>query len=102
MDRLGPLSAADRVALHQARVGRGLQQDDRMPIRLCALSSVVVLFCATAAQVRDLHAQEAVKLTFDGQRAKEYVAHLSTDEMQGRMSCTEGYRKSADWVAGNF
>jgi hypothetical protein len=62
----------------------------------------IVLFCAMVAHAVRVHADEPKKLTFDGQRAKEYVAHLSTDDMQGRKSCTEGYRKSAEWVADNF
>jgi peptidase M28-like protein len=40
--------------------------------------------------------------TFDGVRAKQYVNHLSSDAMQGRESCTDGYREAADWVASSF
>ncbi len=39
---------------------------------------------------------------FDGAQAKQWVAHLSTDALQGRMTCTEGYRKAADWSASRF
>lgn len=46
--------------------------------------------------------EDGSRLVVDGQRAKGYVAYLSTDEMQGRASCTEGYRKAADWVAARF
>jgi len=42
------------------------------------------------------------QLTVDGDRAKAYVAYLCRDAMEGRASCTEGYRQAADWVAGNF
>ena len=42
------------------------------------------------------------KFVVNGERAKSFVAHLSTDAMEGRMSCTEGYRKAADWVAAKF
>ncbi len=41
-------------------------------------------------------------LQFDGQRAKQYVEHLSSDALEGRMTCTEGYRKAADWAAERF
>jgi hypothetical protein len=41
-------------------------------------------------------------LVVDGERIKGYIAYLSTDAMEGRMTCTEGYRKAADWVAGRF
>jgi len=42
------------------------------------------------------------EVVFDGARAKQYVTYLSSDEMEGRMSATEGYRKAADWVASRF
>jgi hypothetical protein len=38
----------------------------------------------------------------DGARTKSYVAYLSSDAMEGRMTCTDGYRKAAEWVAANF
>jgi len=38
----------------------------------------------------------------DGQRAKQYVRQLASDEFEGRKSATEGYRKAADWVADRF
>ena len=47
-------------------------------------------------------ADSETALRFDGQRAKETVAYLSRDEFQGRESCTEGYRRAADWSAEQF
>lgn len=41
-------------------------------------------------------------LRVDGERTKAYVAYLSSDLMQGRMSCTEGYRMAAEWAAARF
>ena len=66
--------------------------------RPVAVFAVVVLACWTAAVAGEGGSQ----LVVDGERAKSYVAHLSTDAMEGRMSCTEGYRKAADWVAVKF
>ena len=42
------------------------------------------------------------KLLPSGERAKEYVTYLASDAMQGRKPGTDGYRKSADWVAARF
>ena len=42
------------------------------------------------------------KPVVNGERTKLYVAHLSSDAMQGRMSCTEGYRQAAEWTAARF
>ncbi|MHB9081139.1 MAG: protease-associated domain-containing protein [Pirellulaceae bacterium] len=47
-------------------------------------------------------AQETPALKVDGNLAKEYVAHLSSDALQGRASGTPGYNQSADWAAAKF
>jgi len=46
--------------------------------------------------------EDPARLVVDGARAKAYVAHLSADALEGRASCTEGYRKAAEWVAAQF
>ena len=64
---------------------------------------VAVLFVLTFAAGRAaLSAEGDGKLVVDGERAKSYVAHLSSDAMQGRMSGTDGYRQAAEWVAARF
>ncbi|MHC4398768.1 MAG: M28 family peptidase [Planctomycetota bacterium] len=63
-----------------------------------ALPTILVLLCCASAYGGD----EPGALVVDGDRAKAFVAHLSTDAMEGRMSCTEGYRKAADWVSSRF
>jgi len=45
---------------------------------------------------------EGTKLRVNGDRIKEYIEWMSRDEMEGRKTLTEGYRKAADWAAGNF
>jgi len=45
---------------------------------------------------------QRTRLRVDGDRIKSYIEWLSRDEMQGRQSCTEGYRKAAEWAADNF
>ena len=47
-------------------------------------------------------AQETPTLKVDGNLTKEYVAHLSSDAMQGRASGTPGYSQAADWAAAKF
>jgi hypothetical protein len=49
-----------------------------------------------------LSAETKSALQFDGNQAKKWVAHLSTDALQGRMTCTDGYRKAAEWSAARF
>ena len=68
-----------------------------MPIRVLffTLTLFVLIRAAQAAEEKPV-------VQFDGQRAKQYVDHLSKDEFQGRMTCTEGYRKAADWAAGQL
>jgi len=45
---------------------------------------------------------KADKLKVDGKRIKEYIEWMARDEMEGRKTLTQGYRKAADWVADNF
>lgn len=52
--------------------------------------------------VQTAQAQQASKFRVDGERMKGYIEYLSTDEMEGRQTMTEGYRISADWVASKF
>lgn len=62
---------------------------------------ILVLF--VLALRGSVFAEHAIQeFTFNGERAKQYVAYLSSDAMEGRMSGTEGYRKAADWVASKF
>ncbi len=68
-----------------------------MPRRI--LLTVSVLGFLT---VHLMAADDAPESEVDGNRAKQYVAHLSTDALQGRMTCTPGYRQAAEWVAGRF
>ena len=63
-----------------------------------ALPAIVILLSCLSAH----GAEDGNALVVDGQRAKAYVAYLSTDAMQGRMSCTEAYRKAAEWAAARF
>ncbi len=80
-----------------------------MPKRTATLA-LITLLCCTALCCTVLcntmaHAQsdgDKNQLAVDGNRTKTYVAHLASDAMEGRASCTEGYRKAADWVAENF
>jgi len=60
---------------------------------------MALLCCTTAHGASD---GDKNQLAVDGDRAKAYVAYLCSDAMEGRASCTEGYRKAADWVAANF
>ena len=62
-----------------------------------ALVLLVPLFPSTVAAP-----EEEIPFLASGERAKEYIAYLASDDLQGRQSCTEGYRKAADWVAANF
>lgn len=45
---------------------------------------------------------EPIPVSFDGERAKQHVVHLASDEMEGRQSCTAGFREAAGWVASRF
>jgi hypothetical protein len=45
---------------------------------------------------------EPIPGDFDGERAKQYVVHLASNELEGRQSCTAGYREAAEWVAARF
>jgi len=46
--------------------------------------------------------EDGTRLVVDGVRAKAYVAQLSADALEGRASCTEGYRQATQWVAAQF
>lgn len=45
---------------------------------------------------------QGTKLRVNGDRIKEYIEWMSRDEMEGRKTLTQGYRKAADWAASNF
>ena len=47
-------------------------------------------------------AQESPALKVDGNLAKQHIAQLSSDVMQGRASATDGYRLAAEWAAAQF
>jgi hypothetical protein len=68
---------------------------------MCAKSAFVAVVTCWGFLSADA-AEPTPKLAVDGARAKQFVAELSTDAMQGRMSGTEGYRQAADWVAAQF
>ncbi len=68
-----------------------------MSNRSITIALGLVLLCAAG-----LLAETKSALQFDGNQAKKWVAQLSTDAMQGRMTCTEGYRKAAEWSAARF
>ena len=63
-------------------------------ILLFVLSTLLTPFWCTA--------QDAPPLKVDGNLAKQYIAQLSSDAMQGRASGTDGYRQAAEWVAAKF
>lgn len=42
------------------------------------------------------------RLRVDGDQIKSYIEWMARDDMQGRKSLTDGFRKSADWAAENF
>lgn len=60
-----------------------------------------VLMSVLLASTAPSYAQND-KLSVDGDLMKSYVEWLSRDEMQGRKTLTEGYRKAAEWAANNF
>lgn len=68
-----------------------------MSKRSTTLALVLIFLC-----VPGVSAETKSALQFDGDQAKKWVAHLSTDALQGRMTCTEGYRKAAEWSAARF
>ncbi|MFC1513780.1 M20/M25/M40 family metallo-hydrolase, partial [candidate division KSB1 bacterium] len=49
-----------------------------------------------------LYAQSSAKFKVDGDLIKSYIEFFSTDEMEGRQSATEGYRKAAEYAAAKF
>ncbi len=62
---------------------------------LAALLLPALLTPATGGEGED-------RFLADGNRAKEYITFLASDELQGRQTCTEGFRRAADWVAARF
>ena len=68
-----------------------------MYTRCAILTAVLCAYCPSTDA-----AEPPSKLAVDGTRAKEFVAQLSTNAMEGRMSGTEGYRQAADWAAAQF
>ena len=38
----------------------------------------------------------------DGNKAKSYIEHLASDQLEGRQTLTPGYQKAAEWVASRF
>jgi len=52
--------------------------------------------------VSPAYAGDPGKLTVDGNRTKEYIRVLASAEMEGRKSCTEGFRRAAEWVASKY
>jgi len=57
--------------------------------------------CSLLLLVPSARAQQS-RFRVDGDRIKSYIEHLSTDQMLGRQTLTEGYRMAAEWVASKF
>ncbi len=66
---------------------------------LVTMASCLVLFVAGFSSTQ---AQEAAAIRADGNSAKDFIAHLSSDTMQGRASGTPAFAQAADWAAGKF
>ncbi len=49
-----------------------------------------------------LYAQGGTDLKVDGDRIKNYIEAVSTDEYEGRQSCTPGYQLAAEWLAAQY
>ncbi len=47
-------------------------------------------------------AQGGTDLRVDGERIKSYIEAVSTDDFEGRQSCTPGYQKAAEWLAAQY
>ena len=62
--------------------------------RRTATFALMTLFCCIAAHGESDGDEK--QLAVDGERAKTYVGYLCSDAMEGRASCTEGYRRAAD------
>ena len=66
------------------------------------LATIVTCLLVLAAGIAPAMAQEAAAPRADGNAAKEFIAHLSSDAMQGRASGTPTFAQAADWAAGKF
>ena len=66
------------------------------------VNAICLTFFSLLLFVPPVLAQRASQFRVDGDRIKSYIEYLSTDEMQGRKSCTDGYRRAAEWVASKF
>ena len=62
---------------------------------ICPLFAL--LFWAESSFAADTPVPTAV-----GPRIKGYIEYLASDDLGGRQTCTDGYRRAADWVASRF
>ncbi|MHB8957386.1 MAG: M28 family peptidase [Pirellulaceae bacterium] len=62
----------------------------------------VMLLALLLVDSLDCAAQETPAWKVDGNSAKEFVAHLSSDAMQGRASGTPEFSQAAEWAAAKF
>jgi len=68
-----------------------------------ALSAALIAFGAAAAPaVPPAYAPVAAQVLPDGQKALAHVRHLASDELQGRRSGTDEYRRAAEYVAAKM
>ncbi len=68
----------------------------RLRSRLLVASTFAVLFCGSAARA------STPDLKAEGQRWWSYVQYLASDQMEGRLTGTEGYQRSAAYVTEQF
>ena len=64
--------------------------------------SICLAFLLSLILTPNVLAQGNTHLRVDGERIKEYIRYLSTDEMMGRQSMTPGYQAAAEWVAAQY
>lgn len=62
---------------------------------------IFVLFFIAGMLTQVAYSQQT-QLQVNGDRIKSYIQWLARDEMEGRKSGTDGYRRAADWTASQF
>jgi len=66
------------------------------------VTTFLVCFLILSLLLPVSYAQQASRFRVDGNIIKSYIEFMCTDEMEGRQSCTEGYRKAAEWASAKF
>lgn len=66
------------------------------------LCPALVLFCALPWSVSHLRAAGTPDAQTAGRRWWSYVQYLASDQMEGRLTGSEGYQKAARYVTGEF